>query len=228
MKSNCLSFDDFISYMNSQLSKEKQLAIESHLCDCDKCLKKLVESFQLIQDPTLDTHIEPMPFPDFSKITQWILEQIKGLYNWRPLSDFYDLAIPVPQVEQLRLEKLHRDELHRDKFRRDEPEENKLKDKPLNSLIKAVHEHFPTRIWIEKKENSVSIWVHVRSLNPMKVGLFITLNDYSQTFSDEPVLFENIPFGKYILQIETEDCDENIVELIIDEQQLQTRNILNS
>ena len=209
--------------MNGQLNKDEKLAFETHLCDCKNCLTKLVESRQLIQDPTIDTHIEPVSLPDISKITRWLAEQIKGIFKWRPIPDFYGMGIPALQPIESR------------KFRNEQElrnssneQQNDLIKMPTSALIKVDHKEFPTRIWIEKKEKAVDFWIQVRSKKSSNKVYYVTLvgkNEYSSNIRKDSVIFNGIPYGKYIVQIETMDREVNIVELVIDDQEVKSINI---
>ena len=52
MKSRCFSFDEHILYMDGLLSQDLHWAFESHVSNCDQCLKKNVA--QSISSTSLD------------------------------------------------------------------------------------------------------------------------------------------------------------------------------
>ncbi|MBF0450944.1 MAG: zf-HC2 domain-containing protein [Candidatus Magnetomorum sp.] len=210
MTQNCLSFDQFIAYKAGELSQDDQFTFESHLSQCDHCLNKFVESYELIQDPTIDQQEKPLYLPDISKIARWIGEQIAGIFDWRPFPDFYDMGIPVLQtVRAVR--------------NNDSPNVSEM---PTGVLMKASHEQFYSQVWIEKKDNNVNIWVRVQFLDSTPLPVFITLRrdnqqEYVRTMTNDAVMFTGIPFGHYSIVVETDESEEIILRLKINDHHIE-------
>jgi len=214
MKSACFSFDEHISYINNQLSSDQHLAFESHLSNCDQCLKKLIESYELIQDPTIDTQNDIIAMPDVSKIIQWIKEQLSGLFLWRPQCDAWGMFMPALQTVRYRNESIDRDRNENDSLQMD------------SASIKVPHSHFPAHLWIQKHNDNARLWIQIQKVNATKKPILITLmgeNQYenSQNITHEPVVFEQVPFGQYSIVVETLEDEITIFEMIIDSQQVK-------
>jgi len=207
MRSKCLTFDENIMYMNGQLGKDKQLAFESHLSNCDHCLKKIIESYELIQNPTLDKQTEAQSLIDVSNFTRWIGEQISGIYSWRPKTDF--LGLGVPALQTVRVRQNTQSHLEND-----------------CSLIKVDHDRYPARLWFKKQKNSIQLIFKLQTLKSAQNPIFITLTDQDQyentkDVSQDTIVFEHVPFGQYAINVENMDCEESIAEILIDPQQIR-------
>jgi hypothetical protein len=212
--------------MDGLLSHDQHLAFESHLSNCDQCLKKLIESFELIQDPTLDTQKDTIAMPDVSKITRWIGEQLSGIFSWRPQCEAWRMFAPALQPIRYRNDQ-NNSEMDSTAINRDSDKHNAHNLQEMDSTaIKVMHNRFPAQLRIQKQNDQFKLWIQIRKVNASKKPIFIILsgdNQYenSQNFTNKPVVFEQVPFGRYSIVVETMEDEDTIFKMHIDAQQVK-------
>jgi hypothetical protein len=217
MNSDCLSFNQFVAYILSEFNQEEKISFESHLSNCDRCLRKFIESDALLHDPSIDQKSASFSLPDVSPLAKWLKDQMTGFFQWRPLSDFYgfgNLALePVRQVKSS-----ERDSM------------NGIINTTNDStavFMKIIKDNFISHLWIEKKTDEVTIWIKIQFLDTTEFPVFIDIQKDDQLITTETlndndyVILENYAFGQYELRLETDEYEESIVQLEINEHQIE-------
>ena len=205
MRKKCISEETFMDYLEDRLSDKKRSEIEQHLTECDTCLEELIVAKKMMQEEDLmDLHqSEWGPVPE--NVTRQAIERVKALKKDSLFKRFsglvnrlffhystkctdllwYLFPLRTPATATVRGKKKGIEEDH--------------------LCIKKSFQDFEVEIEFEKQTQEQSL-IKVRLVKnnmptkPIRATLMRNKREVSSCLiNDSSALFEDIPFGHYVL-----------------------------
>jgi hypothetical protein len=194
MKIECIEEEILVDYLENRLSEKRRGEVENHIAECENCLDIIALMGEMRQDDLLT--LEPVP----ASVTRQAITKVMGLaedsISERLSRYFRHLAANCS------------DTLARPwSFKTPVPIAVRGRKTTIDDEIVCLSHSFSdlmAEIEIEKKDNAkVCIRVNLNRkgglFKAVRISLFRNHREIA-SYLDHYALFENVPFGKYILK----------------------------